>query len=185
MSIFIPIFHWVRRRDHTDCILDTKFVESPDHRVDTSKAIGKSCVVSSSEVSSAFASPRGGESNEDTSVVLVNTESGLEDLVATLPGLSSHPPSLYIDLEGVNLGRCGTISILQIFVLPYDKTYLVDIYKLQATAFTHVSPTNNWNLQRVLETHTIPTRSSLTFGMIQTHLSLTTRSISLGHKIFS
>ncbi|KAK6591850.1 3'-5' exonuclease [Botrytis cinerea] len=47
-------------------------------------------------------------------------------VVDTLLGLSTSPPSIYVDLEGVNLFRQGTISILQIYVAPLDHTYLID-----------------------------------------------------------
>lgn len=41
-------------------------------------------------------------------------------------------------------------------MLPCDKTYLVDIYKLEGKAFTHASSTGNQTLRLVLETATIP-----------------------------
>lgn len=102
------------------------------------------------------ASPNGVQSNDDSSVVLVDTECGVEDLVASLQGLPTDPPSLYVDLEGVNLGRCGSISFLQIHMLPCDKTYLIDICTLEEKAFTHASSSNNRTLRQILESPTIP-----------------------------
>ncbi|KAL4963974.1 uncharacterized protein BDV14DRAFT_201232 [Aspergillus stella-maris] len=37
--------------------------------------------------------------------------------------LPNTPPSLYVDVEGVNLSRHGTVSILQVYHLPQDKVY--------------------------------------------------------------
>jgi len=53
---------------------------------------------------------------------LIDTAAAIASLVATLSDLPVHPPSIYIDLEGVNLSRLGTISILQIFISPTNQT---------------------------------------------------------------
>jgi exonuclease 3'-5' domain-containing protein 1 len=53
-----------------------------------------------------------------------------------LDGLPTSPPSLYIDLEGENLSRHGSLSILQLHVLPSNRTYLVDVHTLQDAAFS-------------------------------------------------
>lgn len=73
------------------------------------------------------------------------------DKLKTLP---TNPPSLYLDLEGVNLGRLGSISILQIHV-PSDNTYLIDIHKLGDTAF-QTPGTNGDTLKQILESTEIP-----------------------------
>ncbi|KAF3008268.1 hypothetical protein E8E14_002313 [Neopestalotiopsis sp. 37M] len=49
--------------------------------------------------------------------------------------LSRDQPFLYIDLEGDNLGRNGTICILQIFDEIKDFTWLVDVLTLGRSAF--------------------------------------------------
>lgn len=59
---------------------------------------------------------------------LVDTCAAIASLVDSLSELPNNPPSTYIDLEGVNLSRHGTISILQLHVLPEDKTYLIDVH---------------------------------------------------------
>ncbi|PYH49316.1 uncharacterized protein BP01DRAFT_287814 [Aspergillus saccharolyticus JOP 1030-1] len=76
-------------------------------------------------------------------------------MVGTLTNLPSNPPSLYVDLEGVDLCRYGTISILQIFVLPTNKTYLVDVYTLRGQAFSRKTRAGI-SLQSVLESPDIP-----------------------------
>lgn len=46
-------------------------------------------------------------------------------------------PSLYLDLEGVSLGRHGFISIIiSLYVAPKKKTYLVDVHVLGASALS-------------------------------------------------
>jgi hypothetical protein len=39
-------------------------------------------------------------------------------------------PFLFLDLEGVSLGRQGTISILQVLVPPSRTVYLLDVHVL-------------------------------------------------------
>ncbi|RDW68920.1 uncharacterized protein DSM5745_08680 [Aspergillus mulundensis] len=68
---------------------------------------------------------------------LIDTMPKLKDLLSHLnESLPNNPPSLYIDLEGRALSRHGSISIMQIFHLPLDQIYLVDVHTLGAAAFT-------------------------------------------------
>jgi exonuclease 3'-5' domain-containing protein 1 len=97
----------------------------------------------------------------------VSTTEQVDGLVRSLEGLPNDPPPLYIDLEGVNLGRHGTVSILQVYVLPHDRTYLFDIHTLGKTAFapggtgeenkSDVGPTKErtTTLKSILESGTI------------------------------
>ncbi|KAL4908713.1 hypothetical protein BDW74DRAFT_173945 [Aspergillus multicolor] len=85
----------------------------------------------------------------DTTAALTQV---LEDLT-NLPNLPSDPPSLYIDLEGINLSRHGSISIMQIYVLPLNEIYLIDIHVLGQTAFTTTSATGT-TLKSILESST-------------------------------
>ncbi|KAJ5876398.1 uncharacterized protein N7529_001982 [Penicillium soppii] len=81
----------------------------------------------------------------------VDTEAKLASLVGKLQDLPTNPPSLYIDLEGVNISRHGSISVLQIYVLPLDETYLVDIYTLKEKAFLQPAYNNDQTLLGILE----------------------------------
>ncbi|KAF2869033.1 hypothetical protein BDV95DRAFT_499346 [Massariosphaeria phaeospora] len=73
-------------------------------------------------------------------------------MLSTLRTPSNSQPSLYIDLEGENLSRDGTISLLTLHVLPSQTTYLVDVHNLQNSAFTTaVSATDDQTLKKVLE----------------------------------
>jgi exonuclease 3'-5' domain-containing protein 1 len=86
---------------------------------------------------------------------LVDSREAVAHLVDSLLDLPASPPSIYIDIEGVNLCRSGSISILQILVLPLDKTYLVDVHVLKDNAFTTMGEEGQ-TLKDVLESATIP-----------------------------
>ena len=92
----------------------------------------------------------------DQSPELVDTEAKIASLVGRLQNLPTKPPSLYIDLEGVNLSRYGSISILQIYVLPLEETYLVDIHSLQEKAFLQTASDKSQTLLGILESSHIP-----------------------------
>jgi exonuclease 3'-5' domain-containing protein 1 len=64
-------------------------------------------------------------------IIVVDSVSLLRSVIdAAVIGLRTDFPSLFIDLEGMQLGRHGSISIMSLYV-PFRKTvYLIDIYKL-------------------------------------------------------
>lgn len=86
---------------------------------------------------------------------LIDTQADVASLTNFLLDLPTHPPSLYIDIEGVNLSRHGTVSILQIYVQPADRTYLIDIHTLKETAFT-TEGTRGHSLKSIFESDAIP-----------------------------
>ncbi|KIW22036.1 uncharacterized protein PV07_12563 [Cladophialophora immunda] len=57
---------------------------------------------------------------------------------------------MFVDLEGVNLGRSGTIAIMQLLIPPSPVVYLVDVYRLGAKAF-RLTTADGTSLQTVLE----------------------------------
>lgn len=69
--------------------------------------------------------------------------------------LPASPLSIYIDIEGVNLCRFGSILIIQILALLLDKTYLVNVHILKDNAFTIVGEEGQI-VKDVLESATIP-----------------------------
>ncbi|KAF2395571.1 hypothetical protein EJ06DRAFT_534842 [Trichodelitschia bisporula] len=77
------------------------------------------------------------------------------ELLRDITGLPTSPPSLYLDVEGINLGRTGTISILQIHVSTKNTTYLIDVYSLGASAFTTATESGQ-TLKFILESPNIP-----------------------------
>ncbi|KFY04182.1 hypothetical protein O988_00946 [Pseudogymnoascus sp. VKM F-3808] len=86
---------------------------------------------------------------------IVDTPRAVANLVDSLVDLPTTPPSLYLDIEGVNLGRRGAVSIVQLLVLPTNLTYLIDIHTLNNAAFT-TAGTHGHTLQSILEDSSIP-----------------------------
>jgi len=76
-------------------------------------------------------------------------------MTQNLIGQRPSPPSLYVDLEGINLSREGSISILQIYVAPKKRTYLVDIHTLGSVAFDTADERGH-TLRSVLQSPSIP-----------------------------
>ncbi|KID98661.1 3'-5' exonuclease, partial [Metarhizium majus ARSEF 297] len=79
----------------------------------------------------------------------------LQAVLTKLQGLPSNPPSLFVDLEGIKLGRSGSVSLLSVHVAPTAKTYIIDIFKLGEEAFTATSTTGTC-LKNILESENIP-----------------------------
>lgn len=90
----------------------------------------------------------------------VDTPDGVSRLISAIRlvwpirDLLTRPPSLYIDLEGINLGRNGTISILQIHLRDGRHTYLLDVHTLGALAFTTAQ--RGLTLKYILESPSVP-----------------------------
>jgi exonuclease 3'-5' domain-containing protein 1 len=81
---------------------------------------------------------------------------------------------LAIDLEGIDLSRNGTISLLQILSNLSTSVWVVDVFALGTGAFSHVSP-HGQSLGAVLENpHTVKvrTRILIRIGSIGTDASL-------------
>ncbi|KAK2593960.1 hypothetical protein QQS21_008319 [Conoideocrella luteorostrata] len=78
----------------------------------------------------------------------------LKSVLEKLHGLLSNPPSLFVDLEGINLSRSGSISLFSLHVAPVSKTYLIDVFGLGHKAFTTEDATGT-SLKSILETEDI------------------------------
>ncbi|KAF2007396.1 hypothetical protein P154DRAFT_541565 [Amniculicola lignicola CBS 123094] len=85
---------------------------------------------------------------------VVDTLPMLSILLSSLRHLPTDPPSLFFDIEGVNLGRHGSILFMSLYVAPQSTTYIIDVYILSAEAF-HVVDTHN-SLKDILESVDIP-----------------------------
>ena len=70
-----------------------------------------------------------------TQTELIDTTSRLQSFLDSLINDTSQPPILYVDLEGNNLSRHGTLSLVTIFIELKDKVYLVDVTAFQHSAF--------------------------------------------------
>lgn len=88
-------------------------------------------------------------------VIFVDKATAIAQLVDSVDGLSADPPFIFIDLEGVNLSRHGTISIMQVYFLPTKCTYLIDVYTLKDECFSTPGK-NGRTLRGILECDSIP-----------------------------
>lgn len=84
------------------------------------------------------------------SVQFVETTDTISAMVGAIDTAAASVPSLYLDLEGANLCREGTISLLQLYHLPSGITYIVDIFTLQHAVFTTPSAAGK-TLKGILE----------------------------------
>ncbi|XWX02354.1 hypothetical protein V2A60_010391 [Cordyceps javanica] len=92
---------------------------------------------------------------EQLAVTIVDSVDGIALLLDDMKNLPTSPPSLYLDLEGINLGREGSVSILQIHSLPKQHTYLVDVHCLGSKAFS-TQGSDGSSIKSVLESSMIP-----------------------------
>ncbi|KAL8823508.1 MAG: hypothetical protein Q9191_005794 [Dirinaria sp. TL-2023a] len=82
----------------------------------------------------------------------------LDSLVSMLDALENqptNPPSLYLDIEGIALSRHGSISIIQLFHLPHNHIFLIDIFVLQEAAFSTANRSGA-TLRSILESALVP-----------------------------
>ena len=90
-------------------------------------------------------------------IYIIDSVEYLEWMLVRMDDLPTNPPSFYLDAEGRSLGRSGTLALLQIYNLPQDETYLVDIHVLKAAAFDHLHPAaGGMSLRDILEDVNIP-----------------------------
>lgn len=92
---------------------------------------------------------------DSESYSFVDTPEKLSSVLDRFHALPTNPPSLYLDIEGENLGRDGNISIIQIFIAPRDEVYLIDVYTLKERTFT-VRGEDGTTFKDVLESSSIP-----------------------------
>ncbi|MBE3049477.1 hypothetical protein IMZ48_44660 [Candidatus Bathyarchaeota archaeon] len=91
----------------------------------------------------------------ETPTILVSTAEETADLVETIRALPyRNTPALYIDLEGIELSRAGSISLVTVYILPLHRAYLVDVHTLQSAAFDTAAP-DGTTLRSILEAPTV------------------------------
>ncbi|MCJ1242089.1 hypothetical protein MMC14_010096 [Varicellaria rhodocarpa] len=86
---------------------------------------------------------------------IVDTPAKVIKMLNEISDLPISPPSLYVDIEGVSLGRNGSISIIEILADLLDMVYLLDVHVLGETAFTTATP-NGTTVTTIFESPTIP-----------------------------
>ena len=88
-------------------------------------------------------------------VTVVDSKPSVVSLIDRLEHIPTQPPSLYLDVEGVNLSRHGSISVVQLFVLPKNHVFLIDVFVLGKEAFS-TSNGSGTNLRSILESALVP-----------------------------
>ena len=91
--------------------------------------------------------------NAKMEVEMIDTATALTSFLDGLPQASAQP-NLFIDLEGNNLSRHGTLSMITILVEPRHTVHLVDVHTLGKDAFTTSNTNNTTTLQQILESET-------------------------------
>ena len=76
----------------------------------------------------------------NSQIQLVDTADGVQEMILEIMNRNK-APLIFVDLEGVNLSRDGTIAIMQVIVPPKPTIYLIDVHTLQEKAFN--SPTKD------------------------------------------
>jgi exonuclease 3'-5' domain-containing protein 1 len=85
---------------------------------------------------------------------MIESPSALKTFIDSLPDCKGPVLSLYIDLEGNNLSRKGTLSLVTILVEPRHTVHLVDVTGLGEQAF-HVAGSDGRTLKKILESQEI------------------------------
>lgn len=88
-------------------------------------------------------------------ITIMDSVAAVVILIDCIKDLSTQPPSLYLDIEGVNLSRNGSIPIIQLYALPKIHIFLIDIHVLQGQAFDTPNELET-TLRSVLESNSIP-----------------------------
>ena len=88
--------------------------------------------------------------------IIIDNEVKLRALLAHIADCLREEASqlLFVDLEGVNLGRVGTVAIMQMLVPPSPIVYLIDVHVLGAKAF-EVTMDDNTSLKSILESKSV------------------------------
>ena len=84
----------------------------------------------------------------------VSTEEEVGLFVHEIARLPTKPPALYLDLEGAQLSRHGTLSLITVYVQPLDHTYIIDVTTLKDKAFNTVATNKSAPVvQGIIDSH--------------------------------
>ncbi|KAK0251990.1 hypothetical protein LTR35_018387, partial [Friedmanniomyces endolithicus] len=107
----------------------------------------------------------------------LNNTAALEKFLSDLGNCDGQPLRLYVDLEGNNLSRNGTLSLVTILLEPERDFYLVDVTTLGRDAFT-TAGAGGRTLKAVLESRDIikvffdiRNDSDALFGLFEIHVA--------------
>lgn len=85
---------------------------------------------------------------------LIDSVSSLKSFLENLPPCNGVRPDLYIDLEGDDLCRQGTLSLVTVFVECRNSVHLIDVTTLRQQAFS-TADTSARTLQGILEANDV------------------------------
>ena len=88
-------------------------------------------------------------------VALINSEVSVAGFISSFGDLPTNPPSFYFELEGDNVSRNGSVSIMTIFLHPKNQVYFIDLFALGSAAFTTPGH-DGTTLKDILESTHIP-----------------------------
>lgn len=88
--------------------------------------------------------------------IIIDAESKLQILIARIKDHldDDQDQLLFIDLEGVNLCRQGTIAIMQLLMPPSPAVFLIDVHNLGIRTFD-IATDDGTSLKSILESETI------------------------------
>ncbi|KAG9247658.1 hypothetical protein BJ878DRAFT_402216, partial [Calycina marina] len=89
------------------------------------------------------------------SPTIIDSEADLLPLLDSVSNLPVDHPLLYLDLEGINLGRHGSISILSLHIASTKTTFLIDIHSLGRAAFATAN-NSGISMKSILESSIVP-----------------------------
>ena len=89
------------------------------------------------------------------SAIVVDSVKLVSELVDCIFQCPFQPPLIFVDLEGIQLSRHGSISIIQVLVPPSPKVYLVDVHTLSDKSFSSLGRRGS-TLKSILESEEIP-----------------------------
>lgn len=67
----------------------------------------------------------------------------------------SEIPTLYIDLEGRDLSKNGTIAIMQLLIAPLNRIFMIDVHFMGSSVFDIAGSDGITTLKSILESHII------------------------------
>ncbi|RMY08538.1 hypothetical protein D0868_04745 [Hortaea werneckii] len=94
--------------------------------------------------------PQPQNDQEIPQVTIVDTKDQVVSMLEALASLESSSNSIFVDMEGVNLSRHGSISLIQIYVPKCKDIFIIDIHTLGAQTFDIPGPKRQ-TLKGVLE----------------------------------
>ena len=78
------------------------------------------------------------------------------DTLDTLEASPTAQPTIFIDLEGVNLGREGQLCLIAIHHTVSNRSFVVDVHSLGAAVFSTTALDGQTTLKSILESPSIP-----------------------------